>query len=703
MAHMKIQRLNPGQRVRLLVAVVLVFSAVAAGLLWWQSQQAQAELRQQVLRQAEQRSTHLADAMAGQIGGVIGALDLALHELRVTWLEQPGRFGEHVRNVLRFLPKDYGNQVTVLDRQGRVVFNSQNAGLGINLSDRAFFRELSDGRDRMVIGTPVLGRLTQQWVFVVALPVLRNGEFDGTIQFAVPTESVASRLLALRLTPRDVVVLLHQEGDFLARSHNNASAMGQRANPDRPFLQDRNQTQGVFRAQGSLDQSLRTFGWHRLPNYGAVLMVGLADESVLEPLAPSLERSRRATLLQTAMLLLGGGAIAWLIWRLDRGRRVVEETSYRLKEAQRLARLGSWTWEQPTGRLHCSEEMHRILEHRPEDGALTLAGVRERIHPDDVRRVEAAFEGSLVDRQQFQIEHRLAARNGAEKHVRVIAFSEYEGERLLRIQGTVQDITEMRNTQLALQQLNQELEKRVVERTRALAELNRELDTFSYSVSHDLRAPLRGINGFASLLAEESERLSSEGRLFLRRIQDSARRMSDLINDLLSMAQHGRAPVRHERVNLSGLARALAGELERGEPGRQVQWVIEDGLFAEADPKLMRVVLQNLLGNAWKYTGQQPHPCIELSRTECAGGVQTFCVRDNGAGFDMAYASQLFQPFKRLHGESEFEGTGVGLATVQRVLQRHGGSVRGEGAVGKGAAFYFSLPEVAVAAELSTW
>jgi len=701
---MKKPKLNPGQRVRLLVTTVLVFSAVAAALLWWQSQRAQAELREQVLRQAEQRSLHLADAMAGQVGGVIGALDLALLDLRETWLNQPHQFAEHARNVFRALPRDYANQVTVVDRQGQVVFNSQNAGLGLYLDDRDFFKELSDGRDRLLIGKPVMGRLTQQWLFVVARPVLRNGEFAGTIQFSVPTESVARRLLALQLTQRDVVVLLHGDGDFLARSHGNEAAMGQKMPVERPFLQDRNQTHGVYRAQGALDQSLRTLGWHRLAPYGAVLVVGLADESVLEPLAPSLERSERAALLLTAMLLLGGGAIAWLIWRVDRGRRVVEETSSRLKEAQRLAQLGHWTLDHPTRRFSCSEEMQRIFEHRIEDGALTLEGVLARVHPDDLQWVHASFDAAFADRQQFQLEHRLLGADGTEKHVRVIAINEYDGEHLLRTQGTVQDITEMRSAQRALQQLNQELEKRVGERTQALAELNRELDTFSYSVSHDLRAPLRGIDGFTSLLAEESENLSSDGRLFLRKIQDSARRMSALITDLLSMAQHGRAPVRHEQVNLSELARSLATELERGEPGRKLQWDIEDGLVANADPQLMRVVLQNLLGNAWKYTGRQPQPRIAFTRAASAEGFQAFCVRDNGAGFDMAYASQLFQPFKRLHGESEFEGTGVGLATVQRVVRRHGGSVRGEAAVGLGAAFFFSLPAApAAAAELSTW
>jgi len=169
--------------------------------------------------------------------------------------------------------------------------------------------------------------------------------------------------------------------------------------------------------------------------------------------------------------------------------------------------------------------------------------------------------------------------------------------------------------------------------------------------------------------------------------------MGVLITDLLSMAQHSRATIRHEWVDLSALAQQLVVELEQGEPQRRVTWSIEPGLRVQADPTLMRVVLQNLLGNAWKYTGQTADAHISLVGTGMtADGQFGFSVKDNGAGFDMAYAEQLFQPFKRLHAHHEFEGTGIGLATVARVVQRHGGRIQAEGAVGEGACFSFSLP-----------
>lgn len=245
-----------------------------------------------------------------------------------------------------------------------------------------------------------------------------------------------------------------------------------------------------------------------------------------------------------------------------------------------------------------------------------------------------------------------------------------------------------------LETLTDELEQRVQARTRDLAMLNAELESFAYSVAHDLRTPLRSIHGFASLLEEDqAERLDDTGRSHLRRIQTGAKRMGQLITDLLSLTQLGRATLKVSPVDLSAMATDIASELDRNDPRRRVEWQIEEGLCAEADPVLVRAVLQNLLGNAWKYTGQNPQACISLRRESTASGLHHFVVRDNGTGFDMAFVQQLFQPFRRLHAHDEFEGSGVGLATVKRIVERHGGSVGAEGVPGQGATFRFSLPQ----------
>jgi signal transduction histidine kinase len=226
--------------------------------------------------------------------------------------------------------------------------------------------------------------------------------------------------------------------------------------------------------------------------------------------------------------------------------------------------------------------------------------------------------------------------------------------------------------------------------TLELEHANRELDAFSYSVSHDLRAPLRAIDGFSQALLEHgAASLDEEGRRHLQRVRAGARRMAELIEDLLGLARISRRELTRQAIDLSPIASRIAAELAGRHPDRAVQVLIEESLPATADAGLATVLLENLMGNAWKFTGRRDAPRIEVGRL--AGESRAFYVRDNGAGFDMAYASKLFAPFQRLHSEAEFEGTGIGLATVLRIVNRHGGRVWAEGEPGKGATFYFTL------------
>jgi two-component system, NtrC family, sensor kinase len=226
---------------------------------------------------------------------------------------------------------------------------------------------------------------------------------------------------------------------------------------------------------------------------------------------------------------------------------------------------------------------------------------------------------------------------------------------------------------------------------------NNELEAFSYSVSHDLRAPLRRIDGFCRALRDDySEKLDAEGQGYLDRVCVAAARMGELIDDLLALSKVGRADLQRRPVNLSALAREVATELQSANPSRKMQILIPDGMMADADRRLLRVVLENLLGNAWKFTAAVGEALIEMGISE-RDGVPTYFVRDNGAGFDMANALRLFTPFQRLHSEAEFPGTGIGLATVHRIIDRHGGRIWAESAVEQGSTFLWTLPPPAVA------
>jgi signal transduction histidine kinase len=256
-----------------------------------------------------------------------------------------------------------------------------------------------------------------------------------------------------------------------------------------------------------------------------------------------------------------------------------------------------------------------------------------------------------------------------------------------------QQIIRVLNAEQKRDEVLANLEQLVAERTAELEAANRHLEAFSYSVSHDLRAPLRAIGGFSEILADAfSQVLGDEGRAHLERVRVNVRRMNELIDGMLALGRVMKGELKRQPVDLSALAEAAAQEARATAPDRSADFVIQRDLRAVGDPVLLRAALDNLIGNAWKFTGQRERARIEVGQRRSDAGQIVFYVRDNGAGFDMAHAQRLFGPFQRLHRQDEFPGTGVGLATVQRIIARHGGTIWAESEVGEGTTFYFTLP-----------
>lgn len=313
----------------------------------------------------------------------------------------------------------------------------------------------------------------------------------------------------------------------------------------------------------------------------------------------------------------------------------------------------------------------------------------EYLHPEDQVRLEDA---KLVDpADELHATLRLVKRSGETRWIEITARM-LPGETRPTLVGSIDDISVRQIAEMTLRNVNQELENRVKVRTAELEASNRELEAFSYSVSHDLRAPLRSIDGFARFIEEDlGENIDPATRNHLERIRAAAERMSYLSDKLIELARFTRHPLKKETVDLSEMAEQIAEELQSGDPDRRVEFAITRGLVTIADKTLIRVVLDNLFHNAWKFTAKLSPGRISLSAEPTDDGRTVYCISDNGAGFDMEFAANLFRPFFRMHDSAEFQGTGIGLANVRRIIERHGGTIHADAAVDQGARFYFTL------------
>ncbi len=316
-----------------------------------------------------------------------------------------------------------------------------------------------------------------------------------------------------------------------------------------------------------------------------------------------------------------------------------------------------------------------------------------------LRRVSEELEHRVMERTaalqeaNLELERQMEERRRVEEELRQahLTLERRVQERTAKLEEAnaelTKEIRERRRVEEDMRKLNADL----LDRTTQLEASNKELEAFSYSVSHDLRAPLRGIDGFSqAVLDDYHDKLDDKGKQYLQRVREASQRMAKLIDAMLNLARLIRAELTFEPVDLSDLGRSILADLRKADPERQVEIVVADNLRATADPNLTRVVLENLLGNAWKFTSHEDYARIDLGMTYHYSE-PVFFVRDNGVGFDMTYVDKLFGAFQRLHAVSEFQGIGIGLATVHRIIQRHGGRIWAEASVGKGATFFFTL------------
>ena len=381
-----------------------------------------------------------------------------------------------------------------------------------------------------------------------------------------------------------------------------------------------------------------------------------------------------------------------------------------LRIASRVGRIGAWTVDLPGNEVTLSAETRAIFGLAA-DSIANISDVARHYTPADLPRISAAFAACVRDGVPYDEEAQIILPDGRLFWTRTLGEAQRNDKgKVCRIQGALQDISSRKQVEeqalgLTLQlaqtlkrerdqiaRLNEELERRVAERTLQLQMANEELEAFSYSIAHDLRSPLSSINGFGKLLERAMPADAGErARHYLNRIVTGAVRMGEMIDALLALAQLSRAGLHWEDVNMYVLAEAVFAGLQESEPERVVHLEVGEGLPVKGDSRLLKMVMENLLGNAWKFSAKQPRAMIVFAQREGPAGEVIYFVRDNGVGFDMAHAGKLFGAFERMYGSSEFAGHGIGLANVKRIINRHGGRVWAESVPGQGATFYFTL------------
>lgn len=363
-----------------------------------------------------------------------------------------------------------------------------------------------------------------------------------------------------------------------------------------------------------------------------------------------------------------------------------------MQQAQAVAGFITWESDIATQQFRAIGKARRWLGLP--SGSFGAAEILDRVHPDEHGRLLTEWGQAIKGTSSFVGQYRGQSSKNVDWFMVQAHFERDASGKAVRAYGITQDISHRKLAELEIQRLNASLEQGIQERTKELKSAYTELESYSYAVAHDLRSPLRIINGFAQALEEDHPEFDDASLIHIHRIKSSSRKMGQLIDGLLHLSQVSRGEVNRQPINLSVIASHLLSDLGREQPDRKVEWSVEPNLHTQADPALVEALLQNLLHNAWKYTEQTPVAQIRVDR-EVIDGETHFCVSDNGAGFDMGRVEKLFQPFQRLHLPQEYEGLGIGLATAHRIVQRHGGHMRAEGAIGQGARFCFTLPNTA--------
>lgn len=665
--------------VALLLAVLLV--VLWSSLAWIHSQ----SVNRKIENSFRQTDT-LALLFAQQTTSTFHNVDHALLVVRKIWINHSAEMPDEINAYKDFLGEVI-LQIGIVDAQGVLVYSS----LGIPkvptfLGDREHYKVHQGSLDdKLYVSRPLQGRVSDKWSIQLSRPIFKNSQFVGVVVISVNPDFFVNLYAKTGLGNDGLATMVRDSGEVMLRSSKQSQYVGNIIKPS-PYADPGAPMQGSFRRSSQTDGIERLYSYARLPDYGLSVLIG---SSIDELLAPVHQQLRQMLLMASAVTLL----MLFLGYKLLGTTRLKEQALQALFENKVRLRASHELLEKLSQHVPGMIYQYRLFA----DGRSTVPYVSQGIqnaygitakrvqedanalfdllHPDDKQALKASIAESARTLQPWQHEYRVHVPHRGTRWLWGHAQPEKLDDGSTLWHGFVSDITDRKVQEADLHAVQKELE------------------TFSYSVSHDLRSPLNTIDGFSQLLGKKLADSDNEKALyFLSRIRGGVAQMERLITDLLALAQVTRTQIQHAPVNLSTLASRIIADLQARHPVSKPLVTIEAGLLAHGDAGLLQVVLENLLDNAWKYSSKQAEACISFGQKRDAQGHTVFFVQDNGAGFDMAHAENLFQPFQRLHGVGDFPGTGIGLATVKRVIVRHGGRIWAESAPALGATFFFMLP-----------
>jgi PAS domain S-box-containing protein len=683
-----------------LVAGVVLLNLFVFGLVGYSLQQSHVEFEQR----AELTAQNLAQMLAHDIGREFEKIDVILLAASDEIEQQMARGSVDGRALNAFLARLQRRvpeiiSMRTLDASGVVAH-----GPGVdpkarpNNSDREYFtRQRDDPGAGMVVARPVLARIDRKWVIVASRALHRpDGSFAGVVYANIALEHLARDFSTLDVGQHGSVSLRDAGLRIYARHpapKEPEKVLGQRLEvPELQALVDSGRDASTYVSKRTVDGVERRFAVHKVPGYPLYAVVGRATGEYMAPW-----RAQAAKILAlTGFFSLTGLLLSWLIHRIWRRQQAV--TLELAREEEKFHTVADYTydweyWEGAGGEiLFMTPSCERVTGYTQAEFAADPELLLRIVHPDDQPRMQR-HRHDVAHKDEAAVDFRIVRKDG---EIRWIAHGcrsvfrrdgQFMGRRVSN-----HDISERKADEAAISRLNAELEQRVAQRTAELETAIFDLENFNYSASHDLRIPLRAIDGFSKILLDEhAHQLDDEGMRLLQVVRDNAKKMAQYIDDMLAFSRTGRKALTQAEVNMAGLVREVLEELKPAMAGREFKLDIHSLPHTIADRSMLRQVFLNLLSNAIKFSSPKHDPSIQVGAS-IKGAEIIYYVKDNGVGFDMRYADKLFGVFQRLHGVAEFEGAGIGLAIVKRIVTRLGGRVWAEGKVNEGATFYFALP-----------